>query len=169
MKTITIITNENNRVTNSIQKYFEGKDIEINMLNDITKVDISNLIVTLYKYPQENIMQLSKNLKIINLHQSLLPSFQTINPLYEALKYGVKVTGITIHNIEPDNFYGRILAQYPILIGLTSHFDTIQKEMEEVSSKLYPVVIDRLLRDEVFDYTDLFKNSCLKCNKNCNS
>ena len=73
---------------------------------------------------------------------------------------GVKVSGVSVHQVLPDNFYDRILAQYPVLIGNTTHIDEFTKELFAVSNKLYPVVIDAVLNDKVFDFNDLFKSSC---------
>ena len=49
--------------------------------------------------------------KIINLHPSLLPAFKGANAVEEAVAYGVKVYGITIHWVNADLDGGKIIAQ----------------------------------------------------------
>jgi len=49
--------------------------------------------------------------KIINVHPSLLPAFKGANAVEEAVAYGVKVYGITIHWVNADLDGGKIIAQ----------------------------------------------------------
>ncbi|MDY6277453.1 MAG: phosphoribosylglycinamide formyltransferase [Bacteroidales bacterium] len=49
--------------------------------------------------------------KIINIHPSLLPSFKGAHAVEDAVAYGVKVYGITIHWVNSELDGGRIIAQ----------------------------------------------------------
>ena len=49
--------------------------------------------------------------RIINIHPSLLPAFKGAHAVEQALAYGVKVYGITIHWVNSDLDGGRIIAQ----------------------------------------------------------
>lgn len=49
--------------------------------------------------------------RIINIHPSLLPAFQGANAVEQAVDYGVKVFGITIHWVDQTLDGGRIIAQ----------------------------------------------------------
>ena len=49
--------------------------------------------------------------KIINIHPSLLPSFKGAHAVEDAVAYGVKVFGITIHWVNADLDGGKIIAQ----------------------------------------------------------
>lgn len=49
--------------------------------------------------------------KIINIHPSLLPAFKGLNAVEQAVEYGVKVYGITVHYVNSDLDGGRIIAQ----------------------------------------------------------
>lgn len=105
--------------------------------------------------------------KFINIHESLLPAFKGDDALYRSFSAGVKVSGVTIHYLNDENFYGKIIAQYPVLIGNLTHFDEYKEEMYSVEKMLYPIVIDKLLKDEVFDFSDLINSN--KCTNSCNS
>ena len=105
--------------------------------------------------------------EVINVHYSLLPAFSGKDAIKNSYTSGVKVGGVTIHKVEPDNFYGKIYAQYPVLIGNTTHFDEYKKELEAVRNKILPVVVDSILNDRVFDFSDLMKNSCSSGCDNC--
>ena len=49
--------------------------------------------------------------RIINIHPSLLPSFRGAHAVEQAVEYGVKVYGITIHWVDETLDGGRIIAQ----------------------------------------------------------
>ncbi len=49
--------------------------------------------------------------RIINIHPSLLPSFKGAHAVEDAVAYGVKVYGITIHWVNADLDGGKIIAQ----------------------------------------------------------
>lgn len=143
-----------------LSNYFKDKDVEIVLYSDILEIkeadivalkDFSGIIPeALYAY------------KILNVHPSLLPAFAQNDAIKEAFVSGVKVSGVSVHYVEKDNFYGKILAQYPVLIGNTTHFNEYCEEVKIISDKIYPPVIDSVLNDRVFDFVDLFKSPCQK-------
>jgi phosphoribosylglycinamide formyltransferase-1 len=49
--------------------------------------------------------------RIINIHPSLLPAFKGAHAIEDALRYGVKVYGVTIHYVNAELDGGRIIAQ----------------------------------------------------------
>lgn len=49
--------------------------------------------------------------RIINIHPSLLPAFRGAHAIEQALEYGVKVFGVTIHYVDGELDGGRIIAQ----------------------------------------------------------
>lgn len=54
--------------------------------------------------------------KTINTHPSLLPAFPGAHAVRDALNYGVKVTGCTVHYVDDGMDTGRIIAQRPVLV-----------------------------------------------------
>lgn len=144
----------NEKIKESVEKYFKDLDIEI---CDMEKADL----IALYD------SDCKVNTKTINLHPSLLPSFKSHDAIKEAFLEGVKVSGITVHQVEENNFYGKILAQIPVLIGNDTHFDEFEAEIINLATKIYPKVIEKIINEEVFDFDDLFKNNCSGSCSNC--
>ncbi len=93
-------------------KDYSGKaayEAEIVKLLDAKKVDL----VCLAGYMRivgETLLNAYEG-KIINIHPSLLPAFKGANAVEQAVAYGVKVYGISIHWVSADLDGGKIIAQ----------------------------------------------------------
>jgi phosphoribosylglycinamide formyltransferase-1 len=87
--------------------------------------------------------------KVINIHPALLPSFPGLEAWKQALDYGVKVTGVTVHYVDQGIDTGAILAQetVPVMGGDTP--ETLHARIQAVERILYPSVIGALARGEV--------------------
>lgn len=96
----------------------------------------------------------------LNLHPSLLPAFKGQDAIARAFKSGVKVSGVTVHYLTNETGGGKIIAQYPILIGNLTHFDEFEESIHKLENLLYPIVIEKVLEDKVFDFSDLFSGGC---------
>ncbi len=82
--------------------------------------------------------------RIINIHPSLLPSFKGAHAVEDAVAYGVKVYGITIHWVNADLDGGRIIAQraFPYEGSDPAEVHRIGQKIEH---ELYVETIDKLL------------------------
>jgi len=103
--------------------------------------------------------------KFINIHPSLLPAFRGKDAVFRAYEAGVKVSGVTVHYVTSDIDGGKIIAQYPVLIGNLMHLDEFEKQIKQLAIHLYPIVIEKILKDEVFDFSDLI--GCASCHGSC--
>lgn len=129
-------------------------DIDIECFNQIpANIDNFDLIINT-NFKQE----IKEN--HIAVHYSLLPSFNSDEPLRDALLAGVKVTGLTFYYTKPE----KILVQYPIFISSFSHFDDIEKELEYLEQTIYPLIIEKILKNEPFEIQQLLSRGC---NGNC--
>ena len=52
--------------------------------------------------------------RILNVHPSLLPAFPGLEAQRQALDYGAKVTGCTVHFVDEDLDHGPIIVQRPV-------------------------------------------------------
>ncbi len=164
MQKIILVTSENTELLEEIKNGFKQKNIEY---SETANVDFSNYSeedLIIYTTFEKVELQTTAKAKILKLHPSLLPAFACQKAIEEAYKT-VKVTGVTISEIQ--NGKEKILAQYPVLIGLTTNYCDLVSELKAVSKKLYPVVIDAVISDRVFDFGDLFKSGCHTNGSSC--
>jgi phosphoribosylglycinamide formyltransferase-1 len=84
--------------------------------------------------------------RVLNTHAALLPAFKGWHPVRDALAYGVKVTGCTVHFATPEMDAGPILAQeaVPVLDGDTE--DTLHERIKQVERRLYPETIRKVMQ-----------------------
>lgn len=76
--------------------------------------------------------------RVINIHPSLLPAFPGLEAWRQALEYGVKVTGCTVHFVDQGIDSGAIIAQsvVPVLDGDTP--ETLHARIQVAERELYP-------------------------------
>jgi phosphoribosylglycinamide formyltransferase-1 len=79
--------------------------------------------------------------RVLNTHPALLPAFPGAHAVEDALAYGVKVTGCTVHVATIDVDCGPILAQeaVPVLPGDTP--ESLHERIKQVERRLYPATI----------------------------
>jgi phosphoribosylglycinamide formyltransferase 1 len=82
--------------------------------------------------------------RVINIHPALLPAFPGLEAWKQALDYGVKVTGCTVHFVDQGIDTGPIIAQetVPVLAGDT--YAKLHGRIQEAEHRLYPRVVSAL-------------------------
>ena len=136
------------------------------------KFDLVALAGYMQILPKEVLAEIKK---IINIHPSLLPSFAgSCNAIQDAYLSGVKVSGITIHEVISKVDCGKIIAQYPVFIESDMSLFDFEQAIHNIEHKLYPIVIEKYLEDKAFDFSELMKSSnksnCSgNCSHSCNS
>jgi phosphoribosylglycinamide formyltransferase 1 len=83
--------------------------------------------------------------RIINIHPSLLPAFPGLRAQKQALDYGVKVTGCTVHLVDHGVDTGTILAQRAVAVRADDTEATLSHRILEVEHELYWRTIQRYL------------------------
>lgn len=81
--------------------------------------------------------------KIINLHPSLLPSFPGLRAIQQAFYYGVKITGCTVHWVEPEVDAGKIIAQKEVFTDGKS-LEELEQDIHAAEHILLPETIRKL-------------------------
>ena len=79
--------------------------------------------------------------RVINLHPALLPSFPGGHSITDALRYGVKVTGVTVHFVDTGVDTGPVIAQEPVRVEEGDIPETLAARIHEVEHRLLPSVI----------------------------
>ncbi len=79
--------------------------------------------------------------RIVNIHPSLLPAFPGKDAVGQALDYGVKWTGVTVHFVDEGMDTGPIIAQEPVRVDEGDDRASLTRKIQAVEHRLYPAVI----------------------------
>jgi phosphoribosylglycinamide formyltransferase-1 len=79
--------------------------------------------------------------RIVNTHPALLPSFPGTHGVADALAYGVKVTGCTVHLVDAGTDTGPILAQQPVPVLDGDDVETLHERIKVVERRLLVDVV----------------------------
>jgi phosphoribosylglycinamide formyltransferase-1 len=87
--------------------------------------------------------------RIINIHPSLLPSFPGLEAWKQALDYGVKVTGCSVHFVDAGVDSGPIIAQQTVPVLECDTPDSLHQRIQIAEHELYPRCVAAIARGEV--------------------
>jgi phosphoribosylglycinamide formyltransferase-1 len=87
--------------------------------------------------------------RILNIHPSLLPAFPGLDAQRQALEYGVKVSGCTVHFVDEGLDSGPIVLQavVPVLDGDTE--ESLSSRILEQEHQIYPKAIQYVLDGQI--------------------
>ena len=80
--------------------------------------------------------------RTINTHPALLPAFPGAHAVRDALAYGVKVTGSTVHFVDAGVDTGPIIAQEPVAIMPGESESDLHERIKQVERKLIVNVLN---------------------------
>jgi phosphoribosylglycinamide formyltransferase 1 len=83
--------------------------------------------------------------RILNVHPSLLPAFPGAHAVRDALAWGVRVTGCTVHIVDEEVDHGPIVAQEPVPILDGDDEASLHARIQEAEHRLYPRAVRALV------------------------
>jgi len=84
-------------------------------------------------------------LRVLNIHPALLPAFPGLEAWKQALDYGVKVTGVTVHLVDQGIDTGPVVAQETVPVLDDDTPATLHARIQKVEHELYPAAIKAVL------------------------
>ena len=79
--------------------------------------------------------------RIINLHPALLPSFPGMHAAKQALDYGVKYAGCTVHFVDECVDTGAIIIQAVVPVENDDTEDTLLEKIHKEEHRIYPEAV----------------------------
>lgn len=86
---------------------------------------------------------------VVNLHPALLPSFPGADGIGDALAYGVKVTGVTVHFANENFDEGPIIAQEALEVFEDDTAETLAERIHEIEHRIYPAALQLIAEGRV--------------------
>ncbi|MFI9007315.1 phosphoribosylglycinamide formyltransferase [Actinosynnema sp. NPDC053489] len=85
--------------------------------------------------------------RMVNTHPALLPAFPGAHGVRDAVDYGVKVTGATVHLVDGGVDTGPILAQEAVVVADDDDVESLHERIKVVERRLLVDVVARLARE----------------------
>jgi phosphoribosylglycinamide formyltransferase-1 len=85
--------------------------------------------------------------RILNIHPSLLPAFPGLNAQKQALDYGVRWTGCTVHLVDLELDHGPIVVQHAVPVNDSDDLDALEARILAEEHRAYPEALARLLTE----------------------
>ena len=128
-------------------KHFKSKvEYEEEILKHLKKIDPDLIVLAGYmKLIGETLLSEYEG-KLINIHPSLLPAFPGKDGIGDALRYGVKVMGVTVHYVDSGVDTGKIIDQESFKREEEETSEESREKIHAIEHRLYPSVIERLLK-----------------------
>lgn len=79
--------------------------------------------------------------RILNIHPALLPAFRGTQGIKDALDYGAKVTGVTVHFVDVEMDHGPVILQQALEIKDDDTEESLASRIHQVEHKLYPQAV----------------------------
>jgi phosphoribosylglycinamide formyltransferase-1 len=87
--------------------------------------------------------------RVVNIHPSLLPAFPGVDAQAQALRYGVRISGCTVHLVDGGTDTGPILAQASVPVLDDDDVDTLRARILAKEHALLPEVLQWLAEGRV--------------------
>jgi len=76
--------------------------------------------------------------RMVNVHPSLLPAFPGLRAIEQALDYGVRVTGVTVHFVDEGVDSGPVILQEAYELPYARDIEAIEERVHEIEHRLLP-------------------------------
>ncbi len=87
--------------------------------------------------------------RMLNVHPALLPAFPGTTSVADALAWGVKVTGVTVHLVDAEVDHGPIVFQEALEVLPDDDWDSLEARVHEVEHRLLPAAVRALVEGRI--------------------
>jgi phosphoribosylglycinamide formyltransferase-1 len=83
--------------------------------------------------------------RLLNVHPALLPAFPGAHAVRDALAWGVRITGVTVHLVDEEVDHGPIVLQEAVPVLDADDEATLHARIREAEHRIYPEAVRVLL------------------------
>lgn len=137
------------------KSYPDRKSYSLALLDELSRLNADLIVLAGFMVILDECLTKAYPYKIINVHPALIPSFcgegyYGLKVHEAALKYGVKVSGATVHFVNEKADAGAIILQGAVAVENDDTPETLQRRiMENVEWKLLPKAVSLFCEDKI--------------------
>jgi phosphoribosylglycinamide formyltransferase-1 len=123
-------------------KEYSSKDIYfVEIAEELKKRDVGLVILAGFmRIVRKPLIDTFPN-RVMNIHPALLPSFPGLHGQRQALEYGVRISGCTVHFVDEGMDTGPIIIQAAVPISQDDTEETLSERILKLEHKIYPEAI----------------------------
>jgi len=87
--------------------------------------------------------------RIINMHPALLPAFPGLNSQKQALEYGAKYSGCTVHFVDAGMDTGAVIIQAVVKVNENDTEESLSKRILKEEHRIYPEAVNLFARKKI--------------------
>ncbi|MGH7885633.1 MAG: phosphoribosylglycinamide formyltransferase [Thermodesulfobacteriota bacterium] len=129
--------------------FISRKDFEIEIISRLEKYSIDLIVLAGFMRVLSSYIVNYYKHRIINIHPAILPSFPGIHSARQALEYGVKITGCTVHFVDDGIDTGPIILQSIVEIQDDDTEGTLLEKIHRLEHKAYPEAVKLFCEDRL--------------------
>lgn len=124
------------------KKNFKTRDdFDKEIVNNLKKRNIELVVLAGFmRLLSSSFIKEYKN-RIMNIHPALLPAFKGTHGIKDALEYGAKITGPTVHFVDEKLDHGAIILQRVVEVKDGDTEETLLERVHREEHKIYPEAI----------------------------
>ena len=123
-------------------KDYEGREsFDREVIKNLKKRDVGLVVLAGYMRLLSDHFIKEYRERIINIHPSILPSFKGTHGIKDALVYGAKITGPTVHFVDEKLDHGPIILQKAIDVKDDDTEESLLERVHKEEHKIYPEAI----------------------------
>ena len=121
---------------------FKSKnDFDTRIAKELVKRDVDLVILAGFmKIVGKPLIEAFPN-RIMNIHPALLPAFPGLHSQKQAVDYGVRVSGCTVHFVDEGTDTGPIIIQAAVVVSPDDTEDTLSERILRLEHKIFPYAI----------------------------
>ncbi len=131
------------------REYAGREKYDLALINELREAQVDLIVLAGYMRLLTAQFVAAFSLKIMNIHPSLLPAFPGLDGVEQALEYGVKVTGCTVHFVDEGLDSGPVILQEAVPVLQHETINTLHQRIHAAEHRLYPRAIDLFCRDKL--------------------
>ena len=123
------------------KEFDSANDYENEIIDKLETYNVDLVVLAGYmKLVGDPLLKRYEN-KMINIHPSLLPAFKGLNAQEQAINYGVKITGCTVHYVTKEMDAGPIILQAAVPVKEDDTADSLSERILVEEHQLLPAAI----------------------------
>ena len=131
------------------KNFSSKKELETTIIRELNRKKIKLIALAGYmRILSDSFVRRYKN-RIMNIHPALLPAFKGGQAIKDAIKYGVKVTGATVHFVSEEVDAGPIVLQAVCPVKNNDSEKTLLARVHKLEHKIYPEAIELFARGKL--------------------